>query len=86
VSSDYDKVSSLFEELQSYLIRLKVLEGKVPPSPELVSIVTEILASVLVLLGFFTKYIQTKRIGKDTSSTLKSYSSEPPTNRGNQYQ
>ena len=64
MSSDYDKIASLFEDLQSYLVRLKVLEGKVPPSPELVAIITEILASVLVLLGFFTKYIQTKRTGK----------------------
>ncbi|KAL8367153.1 hypothetical protein RB599_010243 [Gaeumannomyces hyphopodioides] len=70
VSSDYDKVSSLFEDLQSYLVRLKVLEGKVPPFPELVAIVTEILASVLVVLGVFTEYIQTKRIVKTLRSLV----------------
>jgi hypothetical protein len=56
--------------LQSYLIRLKVLEGKVPPFPELVTIVTEILASVLVLLGIFTKYIRANRMVKTFRSLV----------------
>ncbi|KLU88296.1 hypothetical protein MAPG_07283 [Magnaporthiopsis poae ATCC 64411] len=70
VSSDYDKVASLFEDLQSYLVRLKVLEGKVPPFPELIAVITEILTSVLVVLGVFTECIQTKRIVKTLRSLV----------------
>lgn len=64
VSADYDKASGFFEELRSYLHRLKVLEHQVPPIPELHVVIIEVLTSVLVLCGICTKYIQTKRIGK----------------------
>ena len=50
-----------------------------PPSPELVAIVTEILASVLILLGVFTKYIQTKRTGKYESTSSPFCQNHPVT-------
>jgi len=66
VSADYDKISKLFEDLDLYLNRLKILEGRVPPIPELEIALTEVLTSVLVLCGIYVKYIKMKRIGKET--------------------
>jgi hypothetical protein len=64
VSADYDKVAALFEDIKSYLQRLKVLEHRVPAVPELELVITEVLTSIMVLCGISTKYIRTKRVGK----------------------
>lgn len=63
VSADYDKIEGFFEDLNSYLHRLKIWELKVPPIPELKEIITEVFTSVLVLCGICAKYVKTKRIG-----------------------
>lgn len=72
VSADYDKIAGLFEEFQVYLLRLKILEGSVPPVPELKVALTEVLVSVLTLCAISAKYIKKKRIGKWTFATLLS--------------
>ncbi|KAK3994869.1 ankyrin repeat-containing domain protein [Cladorrhinum sp. PSN332] len=64
VSADYDRVAGFFEDLKSYLHRLKVLEHKVAPFPALIVVITEVLTSILVLCGICTQYIQMKRIVK----------------------
>lgn len=64
VSADYDKVAAVFEDIKSYLHRLKVLEHQVPAVPELELVITEVLTSIMVLCGISTKYIRTKRLGK----------------------
>ena len=66
VSADYDKIAGLFEDLDLYLNRLKILEKWVPPVPELEVALTEVLTSVLVLCGICAKYIKMKRLGKET--------------------
>jgi hypothetical protein len=62
VSADYDKIIGFFEELDSYLDRLKILEGNIPP--ELTIALARVLTSVLILCGISAKYIKTKRLVK----------------------
>lgn len=64
VSADYDRVAAVFEDIKSYLHRLKALEHRVPAVPELELVITEVLTSIMVLCGISTKYIRTKRVGK----------------------
>ncbi|KAI8725461.1 hypothetical protein NCS52_00117200 [Fusarium sp. LHS14.1] len=64
VSADYDKVAGFFEDLRSYLCRLKVLEGNVPPIPELKAVLVQVFTSILVLCAICTKYIRKKRVVK----------------------
>ncbi|KAM5357250.1 hypothetical protein ACJZ2D_016458 [Fusarium nematophilum] len=64
VSADYDKVAGFFEDLRSYLFRLKILENNVPAIPELQVVLAEVFTSILVLCAICTKYIRTKRIVK----------------------
>jgi hypothetical protein len=63
VSADYDRVAGFFEDLRSYLCRLKVLEGNVPPVPELKAVLVQVFTSILVLCAICTKYIRKKRVG-----------------------
>ncbi|EED17209.1 tankyrase, putative [Talaromyces stipitatus ATCC 10500] len=67
VSADYDKIIEFFEDLDSYLSRLKVLEVDIDMStlPELKSVLIEVLVSVLDLCGISAKHIRMKRIGED---------------------
>ena len=64
VSADYDKIAGLFEDLDLYLNRLKILEKDVPHVPELEVALTEVLTSVLVICGICAKFIKMKRIGR----------------------
>ncbi|EPE36656.1 Ankyrin repeat-containing protein [Glarea lozoyensis ATCC 20868] len=64
VSADYDKITGLFEDLDLYLSRLKILETWVPSVPELEVALAEVLASVLCLCAISAKYIKVKRIVK----------------------
>ncbi|KAF4627731.1 hypothetical protein G7Y89_g10420 [Cudoniella acicularis] len=64
VSADYDRIAGLFEDLDLYLSRLKILEKWVPPVLELEVALTEVLVSVLILCGICAKYIKMKRIVK----------------------
>ncbi|PGH21367.1 hypothetical protein AJ80_03284 [Polytolypa hystricis UAMH7299] len=64
VSADYDKLIEFFEDLDLYLNRLKVLEKRISPIPELKAALVDVLTSVLVLCGISAKYIKTKRIVK----------------------
>jgi uncharacterized membrane protein YphA (DoxX/SURF4 family) len=63
MSADYDRVAEVFEDMGTYLHRLKVFEHRVPPVQEVKVVITEVLATILVLCGICTKYIQTKRMG-----------------------
>ncbi|KAK3296336.1 uncharacterized protein B0H64DRAFT_374434 [Chaetomium fimeti] len=65
VSSDYDKITGFFDDLNSYLHRVKTLEhNNTPAIPELEVALTEVSRSVLVLYGIYTKYTRRKRIVK----------------------
>lgn len=50
--------------------RLKILEGLVPPVPELKVALIEVLTSILILCAISAKYIKMKRIGKDALARL----------------
>ena len=63
MSADYDKIAGFFEDLDLYLSRLKILEKWVPPVPELVEALAQVLTSVLVLCGICAKYVKMKRLG-----------------------
>jgi hypothetical protein len=67
VTADYDKIVELFEDLELYLNRLKILEKWVPPELEVA--LTEVLTSVLVLCGICAKYIKIRRFGETFASS-----------------
>lgn len=70
VSADYDKIVEVFEDLDLYLSRLKILEKQVRTVPELDVALAQVLASVLVLCGICAKYVKMKRLGNYTFSTV----------------
>ncbi|KAJ5302288.1 hypothetical protein N7508_007151 [Penicillium antarcticum] len=64
VSADFDKVAEFFGDVESYLKRLKTIEEKIPPVPELEFVLSEVLTSVLILCGICTKYTKKRRFAK----------------------
>lgn len=70
VSADYDKIVEVFEDLDLYLSRLKILEKQVRTVPELNVALAQVLASVLVLCGICAKYVKMKRLGNYTFSSF----------------
>ncbi|KAF7454353.1 Goodbye domain containing protein [Pyrenophora tritici-repentis] len=64
VSADFDRLEEFFEELSSYLTRLKVWESEIPQITELEEVMTEVFTSVLVLCGICTKYVRMRRLVK----------------------
>jgi len=64
VSADYDRVAGLFEDLVSCLEGFKLLEGRIPPIPELKLALARVLTSVLVLCGICAKCGKTSRFSK----------------------
>lgn len=70
VSADYDKIVEVFEDLDLYLSRLKILEKQVRTVPELDVALAQVLASVLVLCGICAKYVKMNRFGNYTFSTV----------------
>lgn len=61
-------IAGVFEDLNSYLYQLKILEHKIPPIPELQFVLTKIFTSILDLCGICAKYAKKKRTGKSTFS------------------
>ena len=55
----------MFEDLDAYLHRLKVLEGNVPLSgmPELQGVLVEVFVAVLGLCALGTRYVKMNRFG-----------------------
>jgi hypothetical protein len=71
VSGDYDQIESFFDNLQTELNSLKVLEYQIKQIPELEMALAEVLASVLVLCGICSQYMHKKRIGKSLCNKLR---------------
>ena len=63
MSADYDKVEGFFQDMRSYLCRLKILENPGIVVPELKLAMTEVFTSILSLCAICTKYIKAKRAG-----------------------
>jgi hypothetical protein len=63
VSADLDRIEEFFQDLSSYLTRLRVWEHGLPCIPELDEVITEVFTSVLVLCGICTRYVKMKRLG-----------------------
>ncbi|KAF8540637.1 hypothetical protein BDD12DRAFT_880276 [Trichophaea hybrida] len=61
VSADYDTLLAFFEELKSFLERLKVLNGHIRSSPEIEECLVEILGSILILIGLSSKEMKRGR-------------------------
>ncbi|KAF8250987.1 hypothetical protein K440DRAFT_638823 [Wilcoxina mikolae CBS 423.85] len=61
VSADYDTLLDFFEELKSFLERLKVLNGHIRSSPEIEECLVEILGSILILIGLSSKEMKRGR-------------------------
>ncbi|KAK7967599.1 AGC PKA kinase [Apiospora aurea] len=63
-SADYEALELVFDDLQSQLQSLKILETKLSHFPELEPAVVGIFTSALVLCGICTQYIRKRRIRK----------------------
>ena len=64
ISADYDRIAGLFEDIASCLEGFKILEGCIPPIPELNLALARVLTSVLVLCGICAKYGKMSRFSK----------------------
>ncbi|KAG9388103.1 Goodbye multi-domain protein [Pyrenophora tritici-repentis] len=71
VSADFDRLEEFFEELSSYLTRLKVWESEIPQITELEEVMTEVFTSVLVLCGICTKYVRMRRLDSKLQSEVE---------------
>ena len=69
MSSDYDTLNDFFKDLDQYLSQLKILEGSIPPMPELHAALARVLTSVLVLCGVSVKYTRQNRF-RESSNDL----------------
>ncbi|PWY70288.1 hypothetical protein BO94DRAFT_268794 [Aspergillus sclerotioniger CBS 115572] len=76
VSSDYDTLNDFFKDLDQYLSQLKILEGSIPPMPELHAALARVLTSVLVLCGVSVKYTRQNRFLKGFKNLVKGEDSE----------
>jgi hypothetical protein len=64
VSADYDRLVAIFAQLRSFLDGLNVLKRHIPSSPEIRRCITDILTSILVLIGLSTKEMKHGRASK----------------------
>ncbi len=70
VSADYDRIAGLFEDIASCLEGFKILEGRIPPIPELKLALARVLTNVLVLCGICAKQGKMSRFSKHVLCTL----------------
>lgn len=66
VSADYDKIEGFFEDLESYLQKLKILETHVSVLPELTESIMKVFSAILVLCGICAKQASTRRYGESS--------------------
>ncbi|KAK5093560.1 hypothetical protein LTS08_008884 [Lithohypha guttulata] len=71
VSADYDNIAEFFEDVQSYLEQLKLLERHVTDSLELQAMTAKVLAAMLVFCGVCVKHIQMGRRRKALRTLLQ---------------
>lgn len=64
LSSDFDKIADFFEEMNSFLLRLTMMEGKIPDVPAYKSHLMHVFASMLRICGFATDIIRKGRFKK----------------------
>ncbi|KGO73285.1 hypothetical protein PITC_085840 [Penicillium italicum] len=64
VSADFDKIAAFFTNVEMYLERLKLVEGKLPLESGLERALVEVLKCVLVLCGICAKHIKKGRLVK----------------------
>ncbi|KAK1766356.1 hypothetical protein QBC33DRAFT_612002 [Phialemonium atrogriseum] len=64
VSADYDVVTAFFEDMNSFLQRITILESRLPSYPAYRNCLMDVLTSLLEMCGFATKYIELGRFKK----------------------
>jgi hypothetical protein len=66
VSADYDLLVNFFDELRSFLERLKVVDGHIPDSKDIRRCLVDILVLILKIIG-----LSVKTMKKGRGCTLK---------------
>ena len=64
VSADYDVVTAFFEDMNSFLQRITILETRLPKYKAYRNCLMDVFTSVLNMCGFATKYIELGRFKK----------------------
>ncbi|EXJ61521.1 hypothetical protein A1O7_01949 [Cladophialophora yegresii CBS 114405] len=64
VSADYDVVTAFFEDINTFLQRITILESRLPRYPAYRNCLMDVFTSVLEMCGFATKYIELGRFKK----------------------
>ncbi|KAH8886305.1 hypothetical protein GQ53DRAFT_809831 [Thozetella sp. PMI_491] len=70
VSEDYNMVESFFAVMQSFFLRLSLLENKVPPERNFQVFVINVLSSVLIISAFAKSYREKGRFMKWAKALL----------------
>ncbi|KAF1970445.1 hypothetical protein BU23DRAFT_600982 [Bimuria novae-zelandiae CBS 107.79] len=76
VSADYDVVTAFFEDMNSFLQRITILESRLPSYPAYRNCLMDVFTSVLEMCGFATKYIQLRRFKKWILAMIRGEDSE----------
>ncbi|KAI9698896.1 MAG: hypothetical protein M1820_007317 [Bogoriella megaspora] len=76
VSADYDVVTAFFEDMNSFLQRITILETRLPKYPAYRNCLMDVFTSLLNMCGFATKYIERGRFKKWISNMISGEDSE----------
>jgi flagellar motility protein MotE (MotC chaperone) len=71
VSADYDVVMVFFEDMNSFLERITILESRLPKFPAYRNCLMDVFTAFLVMTGIATKYIELGRFSKYPLTTAQ---------------
>jgi hypothetical protein len=64
VSADYDVVIAFFEDMNSFLQRITIIETRMPKYPAYRNSLMDVFTSLLKMCGFATRYVELGRFSK----------------------
>ncbi|KAI9682769.1 MAG: hypothetical protein M1822_006259 [Bathelium mastoideum] len=76
VSADYDVVTSFFEDMNSFLQRITILETRLPKYQAYRNCLMDVFTSLLKMCGYATKYIELGRFKKWVLNMVRGEDSE----------
>ncbi|RDW63670.1 hypothetical protein BP6252_11215 [Coleophoma cylindrospora] len=76
VSADYDVVMNFFEDMNSFLQRITILESRLPSYPAYRNCLMDVFTSLLEMCAFATRYIREGRFKKWITNLIKGEDSD----------
>ena len=76
VSADYDVVTAFFEDMNSFLQRITILETRLPKYQAYRNCLMDVFTSILTMCGYATKYIELGRFKKWVLNMIRGEDSE----------